>query len=63
MIDYSFVCPGCGKKIIIPMRISEYSAEGHLCDCGTELIRDPEGFHATYRVNCDGFYSDHPSGD
>ena len=62
MIDYLFVCPKCGNKTVIQMRISEYRSEGHICKCGSEMIRDPGDFSKTYQIKCDGFYAEHPSG-
>ena len=55
-MTYKFICPKCGKKHEISMRISEYTAKGHKCDCGEELVRDPEGFSCNFVVKCDGFY-------
>ena len=58
---YRFVCPSCGRQQEIKMKIDEYRAHGHLCECGEELIRDVSDFCGSYSVNCTGFYSDHPS--
>ena len=43
------------------MRMSEYHADGHLCECGAELVRDLSDICTNYQINCTGFYSDHPS--
>lgn len=38
---YGFECPKCGHKEDINMRITEYTAEGHMCPkCNTEMGRD-----------------------
>ena len=54
-MTYSFICPNCGKKYDIQMPISKYQDEGHMCECGTELKRDPKSFNGTFIVKCDGF--------
>ena len=54
---YKFICPKCGKKQDLVMRITEYKSTGHACqDCGTEMVRDPEGFSCNFIVKCDGFF-------
>ncbi len=60
-MNYLFRCPSCGKQTKIHMRMSEYSADGHLCECGAELVRDLSDICTNYQINCTGFYSDHPS--
>lgn len=45
---YKFICPECGKEEEISMRISEYTAEGHKCECGVELIRDIRDFGTSF---------------
>ena len=59
---YRFVCPQCGKETELSMRIDEYTPDGHFCDCGAELRRDPQDFCKSYAVSCDGFYAEFPSG-
>ena len=54
-MTYKFICPECGKKYDIEMRISEYRKDGHICECGKELVRDPAGFSCNFVVKCDGF--------
>ena len=40
---YPFICPKCGQKETIEMRITEYSSEGHICSkCSAEMVRDPK---------------------
>lgn len=57
MPDYRFVCPNCGKLAVVSMRISEYTANGHICSvCESELVRDVKNFCSEYAVNCSGFY-------
>lgn len=60
-MKYQFICPECGKEKIIEMPMAEYKSDGHKCDCGAELKRDPNTFCKNYKVNCDGFYSPHQS--
>lgn len=60
-MNYLFRCPSCGKQTEIQMRMSEYHADGHLCECGAELVRDLSDICTNYQINCTGFYSDHPS--
>ena len=60
-MKYQFVCPKCGKEKIIEMPMAEYKRDGHMCECGMELKRDPNTFCKNYKVNCDGFYSQHQS--
>ena len=43
------------------MRLSEYTPDGHYCDCGAELRRDPQDFCKTYTNKSGGFYADYPS--
>lgn len=44
-MNYPFVCPECGYREIIPMLITEYKAEGHMCkQCSTEMKRDIASF-------------------
>ena len=57
---YRFICPQCGKREEISMPASEYRADGHLCECGGELRRDPKDFCTSYKA-CDGFYADFQS--
>lgn len=56
-MKYKFICPKCGNEKTIEMRISEYKSDGHMCECGAELKRDPKSFCRSYQVNCDGFYA------
>lgn len=58
---YKFICPSCGREKEIEIPISEYKSEGHLCECGVEMIRDPKDFCNTYHVNCFGMYADYQS--
>lgn len=61
-MTYAFLCPHCGERATITMRISEYTADGHICPrCGGVLIRDPKDFGTNYSVKCDGFYAEHQS--
>jgi len=60
-MKYLFYCPSCGRKVEISMPISEYHADGHLCDCGELLVRDPKDFGMNYNVKCGGFYAEHQS--
>lgn len=60
-MTYKFKCPSCGKQTEIQMRMSEYRSDGHMCECGVELVRDVSDMCTTYSLNCTGFYSDHPS--
>lgn len=40
-MDYPFVCPNCGHDEIIPMPMSQYTSEGHMCkECNTEMVRE-----------------------
>lgn len=55
-MNYKFICPKCGANKEIQMPISEYTAEGHICECGAELKRDPQSFCCSYEAKCDGFY-------
>lgn len=59
---YHFICPQCGAMHDIYMRMSEYTASGHLCACGAELVRDPKDFCTSYAAKFDGFYAEFPSG-
>ncbi len=54
---YRFFCPCCGNKVELRMPVTEYKAEGHICECGAELLRDPHDFGTNYSVRCDGFYA------
>lgn len=53
---YKFICPKCNKKVEISMPISEYKAEGHFCDCGSELHRDVNDFCISSQRNVEGFF-------
>lgn len=53
---YIFVCPSCGKRHEVQMLVSEYHANGHYCDCGTELKRDIKDFCTISQRNVEGFY-------
>ena len=53
---YKFLCPKCGKKKEIIMSVLKYTDQGHYCDCGEELKRDPESFCCNYKSDCDGFF-------
>ena len=55
-MTYKFVCPKCSKEKDVQMPMTEYTAKGHICECGTELVRNPKTFCCAYQVNCDGFY-------
>lgn len=55
-MDYKFICPNCGKEKVVTMPISEYKADGHYCDCGTELKRDVKDFCTSSPRNIDGFF-------
>lgn len=61
-MEYKFVCPQCGKEHMIQMKMSEYKSEGHICECGAELKRDPNSFCKNFSVNCSGFYAGGKSG-
>lgn len=39
-MNYPFCCPKCGDKKTISMPINDYIATGHMCDCGTEMVRE-----------------------
>ena len=43
------------------MRISEYTASGHFCQCGAELVRNPKDSCTSYAAKFDGFYAEFPS--
>lgn len=58
---YKFICPSCGCEKEIEMPMSEYKSDGHMCECGAEMIRDPKDFCKTYHVNCCGMYADFQS--
>jgi len=58
---YRFLCPKCGAVKEISIRISEYRADGHFCECGAEMIRDPKDFCTSYSASFDGFYAEFPS--
>lgn len=60
-MTYRFLCPQCGKTKEITMRITEYKADGHLCECGAELVRDPQDFCTSYAADCEGFYARYQS--
>ena len=60
-MNYRFLCPSCGKRVDLRMRLSEYTPDGHYCDCGAELRRDPQDFCKTYTNKSGGFYADYPS--
>lgn len=55
---YPFVCPECGRKETITMRITEYKAEGHKCPfCETEMKRDPKSLACGMSIDKTGdFY-------
>lgn len=53
---YKFICPKCSKKVEISMPISEYTSNGHYCECGEELIRDIDDFCTTSKRNIEGFF-------
>ena len=55
-MNYKFICPKCGKRIEISMPISEYTPDGHMCDCGAELKRDVNDFCTVSQRNVDGFF-------
>ena len=55
-MNYIFVCPSCGKKSTISMPISEYTAAGHYCECGAEMVRDIKDFCTISPRNVEGFY-------
>lgn len=58
---YKFICPSCGRKEELDIPITEYRSDGHMCECGAELVRDPDDFCKTYHVNCFGMYADYQS--
>ena len=61
-MNYMFICPECGEHVEISMRITEYTADGHICPkCKRALVRDPKDFGTSYSVKCDGFYADYQS--
>lgn len=40
-MNYPFVCPNCGHKEEISMKMSEYVSTGHMCpECNTEMKRE-----------------------
>ena len=39
-MNYPFECLKCGLKREISMPMSEYTSEGHCCECGTEMVRE-----------------------
>lgn len=39
-MNYPFECPKCGLKRKISMPMSQYTSEGHYCECGTEMVRE-----------------------
>ena len=53
---YGFICPKCGKTKEIIMSASSYKSEGHFCDCGEELKRDPSSFCCSFKTDCEGFF-------
>jgi predicted nucleic acid-binding Zn ribbon protein len=55
---YPFICPECGHKETITMRITEYTAEGHKCpSCKTEMKRDPKSLACGMSIDKTGdFY-------
>ena len=56
-MEYKFVCPKCNQDEIVNMRISEYTADGHVCkNCGAKLKRSVDSFCRSYSVKCDGFF-------
>lgn len=55
-MQYKFLCPSCGKQVIVSMQISSYTAAGHYCECGAELVRDVKDFCTVSQRNVDGFY-------
>lgn len=40
-MNYPFYCPKCGVRKIISMPIKEYTSEGHKCECGFDMKREP----------------------
>ena len=58
---YHFICPKCGSKYELQIRISEYKSTGHFCECGEELVRDPKDFCTSYSAKFSGFYAEFPS--
>lgn len=53
---YDFICKNCGKQHQISMPMADYTAKGHYCECGYELIRDPKSLNCNFIVKCDGFF-------
>lgn len=54
-MKYIFTCQECGHSEEIEMRMSEYTAEGHMCpDCGKEMQRDFSGLSKTRFVDTTG---------
>lgn len=53
---YKFICPNCNKSKEITIPISEYTPNGHYCECGTELKRDVSDFCVSSKRNIDGFF-------
>lgn len=53
---YKFICPDCGAEKEIVMPISEYTPNGHKCDCGAELKRDVKDFCLVSQRNVEGFF-------
>ena len=40
-MNYPFTCPKCGYHKDIEMKMSEYTASGHMCkECNEEMQRD-----------------------
>lgn len=60
-MTYRFICPKCGRETELRMRIEEYQPDGHICECGAELVRDPKDFCTNYSVSCGGFYAEYQS--
>lgn len=57
-MNYPFYCPECGYREIIPMLISEYKADGHICkQCNTEMKREISSFGSIAVDKTNSFFS------
>lgn len=55
-MNYKFICPKCGKQVVVSMPITEYKPDGHYCECGEELKRDINDFCIYSPRNIEGFF-------